>query len=843
MSNQFSQWFWRGAHWIWTSFARRPLLPLQYFEDVLAVEFRAINERRKEHGRPKVSPFAPPPARRPEPSLVRPRAPESKRSRKLSPDPRKLFASAADHVDAAVRIDALAQPRVDLRHPDYDKTRPQPVPCDANGLAFSGGGIRSAAVCLGVLQAIHARRLLESIDYLSTVSGGGYIGACLSAAMSTRGGGAFPFGDDVFDSIAVAHLRNYSNYLMPRGRSGVRNIAEAAAIILRGLLANFVIVLACLLGGALLTFVAYPDAGSLVRGSFAPRLIDGLLFHAIAVNDLVGEQPFRLTLCLIVLITAALVLWAVLRSRPWLDRYTDDADSDALRIARVLMIMTAVVAFLDLQPVAIAFTVHVHRYLEKELFSPAYLPTIVGALGAFSGAVSALSSFLGRFLTTSERATDWSTFALRIATQGLIFVAALVLPVAIWIAYLELSLWMMNGSVVLAAIAAFGVAALIMIALQANGYSLHRFYRDRLSEAFLFRAPKQGDDAVTSLDDLKLSELQGDVGPYHIVNSALNVEGSKEANRRGRNADFFMFTRDFVGSDLTHYARAHDMERIDPRLNLATAMAISGAAVSANMGSSTVRLLSPSLALLNIRLGYWLRNPLDLATKSGGALQRGLNGLLGKFYLLLEMLNQLDEASRNILLTDGGHIENLGIYELLKRGCQLVIVVDAEADPSMSFPSLLTLERYARIDLGVRIALPWEEIAAMTKSVDAHMDADRVCSNGPHCAIGRVTYETGAEGIIIYFKSSLTGDEKDYILDYKKRYPSFPHENTGDQFFTEEQFEVYRALGYHMVDGVFGGSDSFSFPSTGPGAFADRLAVIAAVRAMLGAATPEWVTP
>ena len=121
----------------------------------------------------------------------------------------------------------------------------------------------------------------------------------------------------------------------------------------------------------------------------------------------------------------------------------------------------------------------------------------------------------------------------------------------------------------------------------------------------------------------------------------------------------------------------------------------------------------------------------------------------------------------------------------------------------------------------------------MTKSVDAHIDDNSICSNGPHCAVGRIFYQTGDEGIIVYFKSSLTGDENDYILDYKKRYPSFPHETTGDQFFSEEQFEVYRALGYHMADGVFGNTDGFSFLSSGRGSFADREAAMAAICAML----------
>lgn len=84
--------------------------------------------------------------------------------------------------------------------------------------------------------------------------------------------------------------------------------------------------------------------------------------------------------------------------------------------------------------------------------------------------------------------------------------------------------------------------------------------------------------------------------------------------------------------------------------------------------------------------------------------------------------------------------------------------------------------------------------------------------------MGRIAYENGATGTLIYFKSSITGDEKDYVLDYRKRCPDFPHETTGDQFFSEEQFEAYRALGFHMVDGFFHGRDKVAFlrdPGTG----------------------------
>jgi hypothetical protein len=320
------------------------------------------------------------------------------------------------------------------------------------------------------------------------------------------------------------------------------------------------------------------------------------------------------------------------------------------------------------------------------------------------------------------------------------------------------------------------------------------------------------------------------------------VQGSASANKRGRNADFFMFTPDFVGSDLTLYAptkvdggaETHGAGSTGLELDLATAIAVSGAAVSANMGASTVRLLSPTLALLNFRLGYWLRNPRVQATGSGAAnaFAKASRFVFGKFYLLAEMLNLLDENSAQIYLTDGGHIENLGLYELLKRGCELILVVDAEADPAMTFGALQIVERYARIDFGVRIELPWETIATAALAIDARADGSQRLA-GPHCAVGRIFYPDGAVGVLLYVKASVTGDEKDYILDYKKRNPSFPHETTGDQFFSEEQFEAYRALGFHMVEHFFDQDDDFAYLAEGRGSFGNRAEARAAIEAAL----------
>ena len=167
--------------------------------------------------------------------------------------------------------------------------------------------------------------------------------------------------------------------------------------------------------------------------------------------------------------------------------------------------------------------------------------------------------------------------------------------------------------------------------LNANANSLHRLYRDRLSKAFLFdplkgRASRSPglrlsrrhslDENVCELapiDRFKLSQLSCRHAPYHLINAALNIQGSTYANCRGRNADFFIFSPQFIGSSATGYVPTEKFEEQIDELDLATAMAISGAAASSNMGAKSIRPLTPTLAILNIRLGYWVVNPRQFA--------------------------------------------------------------------------------------------------------------------------------------------------------------------------------------------------------------------------------------
>jgi hypothetical protein len=135
----------------------------------------------------------------------------------------------------------------------------------------------------------------------------------------------------------------------------------------------------------------------------------------------------------------------------------------------------------------------------------------------------------------------------------------------------------------------------------------------------------------------------------------------------------------------------------------------------------------------------------------------------------------------------------------------------------MRFNSLITLQRYASTDLQIEINLPWRAIQSTSvrwMGYDPKRTRHLQHSYGPHATIGTIEYGNGQQGFLVYLKSSLTGDERDYVGDYARRHARFPHESTGNQFFNEEQFEVYRALGFHMAHGLLSGRDSIEVAST-----------------------------
>ena len=143
-------------------------------------------------------------------------------------------------------------------------------------------------------------------------------------------------------------------------------------------------------------------------------------------------------------------------------------------------------------------------------------------------------------------------------------------------------------------------------------------------------------------------------------------------------------------------------------------------------------------------------------------------------------------------LSDGGHIENLGVYELLRRRCKYIVAVDAGADGDNRFHSLTTLIRHARIDLGIDISPALD---------DLRVNAETGMSPA-HATLCKIAYPEG-EGLLLVIKLAVTGDESELIKAYRAAHPDFPHQTTADQFYNEEQFEAYRQLGAHSAEGLF----------------------------------------
>jgi hypothetical protein len=711
-----------------------------------------------------------------------------------------------DEIDAIrQRQEYLGRKQVDpIPEPeggDDDSDTIPPV-IETSGLALSGGGIRSAAFCLGALQALDAtpassanaqRRedraektltVLDHIDYLSTVSGGGYIGTSMVVGMASNGG-SFPFKSqlDQDEPPSLQHIRDHSNYLLPHG---FLDAAQSVAIYLRGLAANAILLLPVLLAASLVTIASIHFGGKTVPylarvGGFEPS---PLLPAALALG----------------VVAVFLVIWAIARGFS----VKAEVGGGWARTCVWGIAIALVLAFLGAQSILL-------NYLWGERSSSApglsvrladWIDSLAAILALLAAMIGLLGGRIGNAVETGDSVPTWQAWLGGLAGRAAVWIGALAVLLLLWLVYLHLTFWARESIFIVRAYIAVAFVAVLIgyFLLKPNANSMHRLYRERLGKAFHFVPPSSplalGQDPEPR-DTLPIHEIATSYAPYPLINAALNIHGSEFANRRGRNAEFFIFSPQYIGSDATQYCTAEAMARAEPGLDIATAMAVSGAAASSNMGSASIRPLTPALALLNVRLGYWMRNPRHVHASPSRH----------NFYLANEVFSRLDEARKQIYLTDGGHIENLGIYQLLKRRCRLIIAVDAEADPAMSFKSFVRLQWYARIDLGIRIRLPWQAIREATLETGEEIARTGWAGAyskraGPHCAIGTIDYPNGGEGTLLYVKASLSGDENDYIVDYKRRRPAYPHESTSDQFFTEEQFEVYRALGFHALKGV-----------------------------------------
>ena len=354
-------------------------------------------------------------------------------------------------------------------------------------------------------------------------------------------------------------------------------------------------------------------------------------------------------------------------------------------------------------------------------------------------------------------------------------------------------------------IGSLAAAAALAWRIDVNLFSIYHFYRQRLVRCYLgasrckLRVPHPF-TGFDPRDDLKLSNLccmplgkPQCQRPYPIHNTAMNLVAGKQLAWQERRAAAFAFTPmasgysfilpDEKGQLLSHYRpTAKYMEGVW----MGSAMAISGAAACPNMGYHSSPALTFLMTVFNVRLGHWSPNP---ANENHWTQH---DPPFGGIYLLNELFGRTQHSSPFIYLSDGGHFENLGIYELVRRRCSCIVAIDAGEDGNSHFEDLGNAIRKCYADFGVTIDIHAEDLKS------------------GYSAVGRVFYparegspEQPSEGCLIYIKPTLSGSEPADLSNYKCTHPGFPHESTADQWFDESQFESYRKLGHHIGKAVF----------------------------------------
>ncbi len=363
-----------------------------------------------------------------------------------------------------------------------------------------------------------------------------------------------------------------------------------------------------------------------------------------------------------------------------------------------------------------------------------------------------------------------------------------------------------------------------------NALSFHRFYRKQLADLFLRFSGKHHNIALKDMFDAGSDKKTDYIAPYPLINTCLNLlnPAGDDVFKGTKTSDYFLLSPLYCGSKLVGYVptdRYWDYQR----MTLPAAVTISAAAVNPGMGMYSNKVLSVLMTLLNARLGFWISNPRILVKSRAYP--------WWPIYFFRELLGRIGSNNKMINISDGGHIENLGAYELLRRGCRLVIAVDAGEDMIYAFSDLNNLIIRVRNELGLEIRFRDNEqpedlirprpsqvyskkryaVADVFQWWEDDKMIDPATQLETNCVINFA--EPRKVGTFIYVKSSVLAPTGKPILSekedrlkfgtykYKIYHPDFPHEPTSDQFFDEIQWEAYYQLGQYIGGDVLGLTD------------------------------------
>ncbi len=680
------------------------------------------------------------------------------------------------------------------------------------GVCCSGGGIRSAAFCLGALQELDRTGELERADLLAAVSGGSYIAAAWTVLQSGTPRDLLPppYGDNPGERRPFApgspeeeHLRNRTNYIAP-GLSGMWNVLWR---VLRGLLLNLVILTSLLFVISYLTGVAVlrPFLLTAANGCAEPRTCE-YAAPSWAIWSLVALGGLALTLGFVDL---------VVRPREGKARFLEAWSLRALN----LTILGAGLVFV--LPLVLAW---IGRTQGNILVFDTVTQTLVSLATAWSSVLLGVATVLGvsglGFGRNGKPAEDSVVEASAVSTidipKGLWkkfgslvfrFVAALLGPLLTFgavVAFAYVGTFRASAPAPLITLTiAFIIAVLAYGYGDLTRWSLHPAYKRRLSSAFILRRSVTAEGLVATeppyAEPIPFSGESGLRGkPELIVCAAANVNdyGAAPFGRRCVPFNFSaseLFAGRLLGSIPMAVYQGAANDAFDRDITVPAAVAMSGAAVSPSMGKHSRWWATFLLAMANVRLGVWLPNPRAVRRELDGG--RPVHRRVSLAYLLRELVGANSYRSDYVYVTDGGHYENLGLVELLRRGCRNIYCFDASGDAVNTFHTLGEAIAIAQSELDVEIEIDLQAMAPDGKDESPFVKTDHV--------VGRIWFEgdragsdgKGAPGRLVVVKAGVTTRAPQDVLAYMDKDPRFPNHGTADQLYSVERFDAYRRLG------------------------------------------------
>lgn len=708
---------------------------------------------------------------------------------------------------------------------------------DGIGISLSGGGIRSASYCLGALQAMEHEGMLfgpddkpERARYLSAVSGGSYIATAMTLVTKGPVHGAVHRGDRSIvppqgdpghgpdlrpfapGTPEERWVRDHTLYL-ESAKGGIPGTIWRAVL---GVLFN-VLIVALVVG-----IVALP------LGWLYGWVWPGLRAHCPDACAYGGAWSVPPVLWTATAIAAGVALftgfvWIVW----WFHR--DWRRTAWGSVSGVFLVATFVILLLG---IAIPGIIHLARPPQTATANAATVrkgtvaASTAGLVALVLTWIAAARRIVSNASGVEKLAVDAAkgfvtkrrSLAIKIVAfvGGPVFLFSAVTIVAYYGAGYPPRVSGTSGQLAFWAWVGVGVVLFVFWRLaDVTTWSLYPFYRRRLCSAFALGRVRRDDlrepspTAVGHADAAErpyafpypVAECQPADFPHLIICASANVS-DKGATPSGSNVTSFVFSRDAIGGPLVGAVGAEEFKQAMGKgmqsrfTTLPTAMAISGAAFAPSMGKMTKPWLRLYMALANLRLGVWIPNPRRLelfASMRNSKLRRMLPRL---DYFLREMFGRNHLDAPFLYVTDGGHYENLGLVELLRRKCRTIWAIDASGDKIDTFNTLGGALRTAESELGIHFQIDPKGDMAPT---DDDPGPDKPWFVKASFSTGTFTYPDATHGRLVVVKAGVPADAPWSIRSYQVEHPKFPCDPTMDQLFDAERFDAYRELGRFAV--------------------------------------------